>query len=70
MRSIKLQVKDSIYQHIMFLLKNINSEELQILEDKTIKKKYPDQEEIKAFSNHTINLIEEWKDNIENDIWI
>lgn len=34
MHTIKLQVQDTIYDHIMFLLKNLNTRELQIIEDK------------------------------------
>ena len=36
MHSIKLNVQDSIYDHIMFLLKNLNIKELEIVEDKVV----------------------------------
>ncbi|NWF67005.1 MAG: hypothetical protein HXX81_06010 [Campylobacterales bacterium] len=36
MHTIKLNVQDSIYGHIMFLLKNLNTKELEIVEDKAI----------------------------------
>ena len=29
----------------------------------------PDAIETKAFSNHTANLIEDWKDIAEDDVW-
>ena len=29
-----------------------------------------EKEELKSFSNHTANLIEEWKDDDEDKIWI
>ena len=39
MHTIKLQIQDSIYDHIMFLLKNLNTKELKIIEDNVSKKK-------------------------------
>jgi len=33
MHIIKLNVQDSIYSHIMFLLKSLNTKELEIIED-------------------------------------
>ena len=35
MHTIKLKVEDSIYEHIIFLLNNIKSNKLEIIEDKT-----------------------------------
>ncbi len=37
MHIVKLNIPDSIYSHIMFLLKSLNSKELEIIEDKIIK---------------------------------
>ena len=36
MHTIKLNVQDSIYEHIMFLLNGISSKSLEIIEDKQI----------------------------------
>jgi len=36
MHTLKLNVQDSIYSHIMFLLNNLNTKELKIVEDKVI----------------------------------
>ena len=36
MHTIKLNVQDSIYSHIMFLLNNLNSKELEIVEDSVV----------------------------------
>jgi len=36
MHTIKLNVQDSIYGHIMFLLNSLNTKELEIVEDKAI----------------------------------
>ena len=71
MHTIKLQVQDSIYDHIIFLLKNLNTKELKIVEDSILDKKPPIQQnnEIRIFSNHTANIIEEWQDDAEDDVW-
>lgn len=71
MHTIKLQVQDSIYDHIIFLLKNLNTKELKIIEDSVSgrKKLLQEHDEIGVFSNHTANIIEEWQDDTEDDIW-
>lgn len=68
MHTIKLQVQDTIYSHIMFFLKNLNSKELQIIEDKEIQK-YEESKELQAFSNHSANLVNEWRDDSEDEVW-
>ncbi len=62
MYTIELQVQDSIYDHIIFLLKSLNTKELKIIEDSV-------HDEVRAFSNHSANIIEEWQDDSEDDIW-
>ena len=72
MHSIKLNVQDSIYGHIMFLLNSLNTGDLEIVEDKAIEStgniKDNENSEINAFSNHSANLIDEWKDETEDEI--
>lgn len=71
MHAIKLNVQDSIYEHIMFLLKNLKTEELVIVEDKTINA-YNDKVdtiETQAFANHSASLIKEWQDDEEDNVW-
>jgi hypothetical protein len=36
MHSIKLNVEDNIYNHVMFLLNSLNNKDLQIVEDKLV----------------------------------
>ena len=72
MHTIKLNIEDSLYTHFIYLLKSLDKKELQIIEDKEIKNKsiiqeYPD--ETKMFSNHSANLIDDWKDSSEDKIW-
>lgn len=71
MHTIKLQVQDNIYGHIMFLLKNLNTKELKIIEDKIVPHIETKEEssDIYAFSNHSANHIDEWKDSMEDEIW-
>ena len=73
MHSIKLNVHDSIYSHIMFFLNNLNTKELEIIEDKNIEYTseidYQEDLEITAYSNHSANLISEWKDESEDEVW-
>ena len=71
MHTVKLQIKDSIYDHIMFLLKNFNSKGLKIIEDKKMNDyEYQDNDkDIYAFSNHAANTVEDWHDTSEDEIW-
>ena len=66
MHTIKLQIQDSIYDHVMFLLKNLNTKELKIIEDKVSEKK---DDEVRAYSDHTATTIEEWYDESEDEVW-
>ena len=55
----------------MFLLKNLNTKELKIVEDtisdkKEFNKQYDD---VIVFLNHTANVIEEWQDDYEDKVW-
>jgi len=52
----------------MFFFKNLNSKELQIIEDKEIQKD-EEAKELQAFSNHSANLVNEWRDNSEDEVW-
>ncbi len=72
MHTIKLNVSENIYSHIMFFLNNLNSRELEIVEDRTVESSRAqnhENSEINAFSNHSANLIDEWKDESEDEIW-
>ena len=40
MHPIKLNVGDSAYAHLMFLLKNLNTSEIQVVEDRAEEKEY------------------------------
>ena len=72
MHTIKLNVTDNVYNHLIFLLKNINPEELEIIEDKVITKSTKDL--IKEhFNSQNIELFKEienpllWQDKQRDD---
>ena len=70
MHTVKLKINDDIYNHIMFFLKNLDNNKIKILEEKkqkTVSK--DDNEDTKLFSNHSANLIEDWQDLEEDNIW-
>ena len=70
MHTVKLKINDDIYNHIMFFLKSLDNNKIKILEEKkqkTVSK--DDNEDTKLFSNHSANLIEDWQDFKEDDIW-
>jgi hypothetical protein len=71
MKTVKLTMEENIYKNIMFLLNNLNLKGLKIEEISNTNNKddgaIDEQNEIKAFSNHSANLIEDWKD--EDNIW-
>lgn len=53
MHTIKLNVQDSIYKHIMFLLRNLNTKELEIVEDKTVSTQETKKRRLNAISINT-----------------
>ncbi|MGJ0311793.1 hypothetical protein [Aliarcobacter cryaerophilus] len=70
MHTVKLKINDDIYNHIMFFLKSLDNDKIKILEEKkqkTVSK--DDNEDTKLFSNHSANLIEDWQDLEEDNIW-
>jgi len=71
MHSIRLEIDDSVFDKVIYFLKNLPKDEVKIVEDiKNRNSKGSETEsEIRAFSNHTANLIEDWKESGEDEIW-
>ncbi|MFA7085731.1 MAG: hypothetical protein WC145_03585 [Aliarcobacter sp.] len=70
MHTVKLKINDDIYNHIMFFLKSLDNNKIKILEEKKQKiVSKDDKEDTKIFSNHSANLIEDWQDLEEDNIW-
>ncbi|WP_198305453.1 hypothetical protein [Arcobacter vandammei] len=62
MHTIKLKVGDSIYNHLMFFLKNLKTNELEIIED-TQSKKDNELCDISKLSNKSLENIWENKED-------
>ena len=73
MHTIKLHIEDKVFDKVIYFLQNFPKNEVSIVEENTndssIQDLNNDNLETKAFSNHSANLIEEWKDSSEDDIW-
>ena len=73
MHSIKLNIEDSVFDKVIYFLKNLPSNEVCIVEDKIINENvnYINEEssDTLAFSNHSANLIEDWKNSLEDEVW-
>ena len=63
MHTIKLHVGDGIYAHLMFLLKNLKTNELEIIED--IEKDVALQDETIDFSKFQIDAFKDIKDPLK-----
>lgn len=68
MHTLKIRVEDSVLDKVVYFLKHLPQNEVMIIEDK-MELISSDMLETKAFSHHTANLIEEWKDAIEDTVW-
>ncbi len=68
MHSIRLDIEDSAFDKIIYFLKNLPKNDVRIIEDT---KEIDDvsESDIKAYAGHSANLIQEWKDIDEDDIW-
>ena len=53
MHTIKLNIQDNIYSHIMFLLKSLSSKELEIIEDNNVDKEIRLKRRLNAVNIHT-----------------
>jgi hypothetical protein len=74
MYTLKLNIQDSVFDKIMYFLQNLPKNEVSIIiEDKIVNDSSADfneeGSEVRSFSNHTANLIEEWRDTSEDDVW-
>ena len=73
MHTIKLHIEDKVFDKVIYFLKNLPKNEVFIEEDNikeySVAELYKEKIETKSFLNHSANLIEEWKDSSEDDIW-
>ncbi len=72
MQTIQFKVDNNYVDIALSILKNLNSLKLNVIHDLFIADSSLHKninQELKSFSNHTVNLIEEWKDHDEDDVW-
>jgi len=71
MHTVKLQIEDSVFDKVIYFLKNLPQNEVHIIdEDKTTLLEIEDEKsDINAYANHSANTIDEWKEDSEDTIW-
>ncbi len=67
MHSIKLEIEDCVFDKVIYFLQNLPKNEVKIVEN--IKNSDQKEMDIKAYSEHSANLIEDWKDSSEDKVW-
>ncbi|CAA6808748.1 MAG: Unknown protein [uncultured Sulfurovum sp.] len=75
MQTIQFNVENKYLEIVLNLLNNLNGLKFNIIKDLSInplldEEENEEQQELSAFSNHTANLIDEWKDEKEDSVWI
>ncbi len=71
MHSIRLEIEDSVFDKVIYFLQNLPKDEVKIVEEtkNKVDKSSKTESDIKAYSNHSANLIEDWKETDEDEIW-
>jgi hypothetical protein len=73
MYSVKLEINDNVFDKVIYFLQNLPKNEVKVDIVKEIKNddttQIEMQSELNAYSNHSANTIDEWKDSSEDDIW-
>ena len=65
MRTVKLNIKDSIYKNVMFVLESSKEKGIQIEEVKSSNKKYKNEDSLKYFlENSKIEVFKDIKDPV------
>ena len=66
MHTIKLKVQDSIYSHIMYVLKSLNKKEIEIIEDKPLEQEHNTKQAIKElFEKKNVHLFSSIKEPVK-----
>lgn len=70
MHTIKLNVDDTVLDKVIYFLQSLPKNKVFIVEKKKVNDcVVEDSSEVKAYSNHSANLIEEWMDSSEDEVW-
>lgn len=67
MHTVKLEISEQAFEKVMYLLKSLPKNDVKIVGGQGIDME--NQTDIKAFGEHTANLIEDWRDAAEDKIW-
>jgi len=71
MKTIQFKVDNNYIDIVLNLLNMLNGLKLNIIKDLSITNDAQQEiKELNAFTNHTANLIKEWKDEEEDSVWI
>ena len=66
MHTITLQVKDSMYEHFLYLLKNLNPKEISVIEEKPSKTHTSLREDLhKLFNDANVTVFKDIDDPVE-----
>jgi len=65
MHTITLQVKDSMYEHFLYLLKNLNPKEITVTDEKLSKTGFIKKELHKLFEETDIKAFKDIEDPVE-----
>lgn len=68
MRTLKLNIKDSVFDKVVYFLQNLPKDEVVIIEDKVINDFQEEHLDVQLFSNHVASQIEDWRDVSEDTI--
>ena len=71
MHTLKINIQDNVFDKVIYFLQNLPKNEVEIISDtkEHADKHKNDISDTKAFSNHSANHIDEWKDSDEDSIW-
>jgi hypothetical protein len=71
MHNIRLEIEDSVFDKVIYFLQNLPEDEVKIIEEVKSKdyESRKSNSDIKAYANHSANLIEDWKECEEDEIW-
>lgn len=68
MHTVKIEISEQAFEKVMYLLKSLPKKDVKIISRKDANKgRHAD---IQAFANHSANLVEDWKDASEDEIWM
>jgi len=77
MHTLKLNIKDSVLEKVLYFLQNLPKDDVKIVENKVIENSNIDENyetqdgrDTAMFSNHSANIVNEWKDESEDKIWM